>query len=47
MYLSNIFSYLLNGFIDPEYMPSKMEGMAASLEGKVPEEKLNGNYARY
>lgn len=40
-YISSAFSYVLNGVIDPEYMPRKLDEMLLSLEGKVPEETLD------
>jgi len=37
---------LLNGVIDPEYMPRKLDEMVASLEGKVPEDAINDIIAK-
>lgn len=41
LYLANIFSYILNGQIDPAYLPGKMDGFVSNMEGKVTEEQLN------
>jgi hypothetical protein len=41
LYLTSIFSYILNGFIDTAYFPNKMDGFIANMEGKISEEQLN------
>lgn len=42
MYITGIFSYVLNGIIDPDYMPRKVDGMLDSYERLgVPEEALD------
>ncbi|MBG0783343.1 MAG: DUF4199 domain-containing protein [Bacteroidales bacterium] len=41
MYLSNIYSYIQNGVIDPEYMAQKADDFILTMEGKVPEETLD------
>lgn len=42
MILQNLFNYLLNAVIDPSYMAAQLDGMIANMEGKVPEETLEG-----
>ena len=37
-YISNLFNYFLNGFIDPEYMPRLVDEFMLTMEGKVPDE---------
>jgi len=41
LYLSNIFGFILNGYIDPEYLPSKMDGLISKMEDMMPEEALD------
>jgi len=42
MYLNGVFSYLLNGIIDPEYMPNKIDSaIAAYEESNIPEAQMN------
>jgi len=38
MYLSAIWAYVFNGFIDPEYMARKVDEFLLSMEGNIPEE---------
>lgn len=40
MYVNSIFSLLLNEYIDPEYLPRQLDNFMASMEGKLPEDKL-------
>lgn len=40
-YLSSIFSFILNGYIDPEYLPAKMDGLISKMEDMMPEEALD------
>ena len=41
MYLNSIFSYLLNGVIDPEYMPNKIDSAIAKYEeSNIPEAQM-------
>jgi len=37
-YIGNLFGYLLNGIIDPEYMPRLIDEFLLNMESKVPEE---------
>lgn len=39
-YLNNIFSYILNTVVDPDYMTRQLDNMIAAWEGKMPEESL-------
>jgi len=41
MYLNNIYAYIQNGVIDPEYMAQKADDFILTMEGKVPEETLD------
>jgi uncharacterized membrane protein YraQ (UPF0718 family) len=40
-YLNNFFSYILNTYVDPEYMARQLDNMIAAWEGKMPEESLD------
>ncbi|GAB1418155.1 hypothetical protein MASR2M12_09200 [Bacteroidales bacterium] len=40
MYLNSLFGYLLNGIIDPGYMPRQLDHFAETMEGKISEEQL-------
>lgn len=40
-YISNIFSYLLNAVIDPEYMTRQIDNFIYAWEGKMPEDALD------
>lgn len=40
-YVYNIFDYLLNGLIDPENLPRKVDDFLLTMEGKVPEETFD------
>ncbi|PKP53245.1 MAG: hypothetical protein CVT92_05010 [Bacteroidetes bacterium HGW-Bacteroidetes-1] len=40
-YLGNLFSFVLNEYVDPEYMRRHVDNLIYSLEGKVPEETLD------
>jgi len=40
-YMANIFDYLLNGLIDPENLPRKVDDFLLTMEGKVPEETFD------
>lgn len=40
-YLNNFFAYILNGYVDTEYMLRQSDNMITSLEGKVPDESLD------
>jgi hypothetical protein len=40
-YINNLFSFILNGYIDPEYMPAKMDQMITNFEGMMPEEAID------
>jgi hypothetical protein len=37
-YILTFFTYILNGVIDPEYMPRIVDDFLLNMEGKVPEE---------
>lgn len=41
LYLSNLFSFILNGYIDPEYLPAKMDQMISGFEGIMPEDAVD------
>jgi uncharacterized membrane protein YhaH (DUF805 family) len=40
-YINNLFTFILNGYIDPEYLPAKMDQMITSFEGIMPEEAMD------
>ena len=46
LYLNNLFSFILNGYIDPEYLPAKMEQMISGFEDMMPEEAVDEMAAR-
>jgi predicted amino acid-binding ACT domain protein len=39
-YLNNIFSYILNTVVDPDYLTRQLDNMILAWEGKMPEESL-------
>ena len=38
LYVSAIWAYVFNGFIDPEYMARKVDEFLLTMEGNIPEE---------
>ncbi|MBS4057549.1 MAG: DUF4199 domain-containing protein [Bacteroidetes bacterium] len=40
LYINGFFSYVLNGIIDPEYLPTKMDMFVSDMEGKIPEAQM-------
>lgn len=41
-YINSLFGFVLNQYIDPEYLTRQMDNLISNLEGKVPEDMMDG-----
>ncbi len=41
-YINSLFGFVLNQYIDPEYLTRQMDNFINNLEGKVPENMMDG-----